>query len=238
MRHLHILKFAFVCAVQFVMLFTSFRRTEAQNTLASYEQTLQMGRGPILASAWRPDGKAFAVSSGEQGIWIYGKDMRDVAHLTAAGGRSLAWSPDGTYIATSAIRRDEQHPDSSVHIWHVATGKLHHTLHIPDAISIITIAWSPDGKMLAGAERNHLHLWESDTWQLLRTTPSASSPQSLAWTPDSTMIAVSGSGTLRIWRASDLKSVFQATFPGYIPVLPGVLMGENSPWVLVIMLSV
>jgi WD40 repeat protein len=216
MRHLRVSKLAFVVILQLTALFPVIRRAEARNMLSSYEQILQIGRGPILASAWSPDGKVFAVSSGKQGIWIYDKQMRDVAHITAVGGRSLVWSPDGAYIATSAIRREEQHYDSSIYIWRVATGKLHRTLRIPDSTPIITIAWSPDGKRLAGAERNRLHLWESDKWQLLDTLPSVSSPQSLAWTPDSTMIAVSGSGTLQIWRASDLKSVFQATFPGYI----------------------
>jgi len=74
----------------------------------------------------------------------------------------LAWSPDGTRLASASW-------DKTVQVWDAATGNTLLT-YAEHASRVNTVAWSPDGTMLASGTQNGIaQVWEAGTGR----TPTA-----------------------------------------------------------------
>src|SRR5579862_7410162 len=67
--------------------------------------------------------------------------------------------------------------------------------------SIASVAWSPDGKVLASAHVDQMvRLWDVSTGQLLKTLQGHTAPlTSVAWSPDGKTLASGGDTTARLW---------------------------------------
>jgi uncharacterized delta-60 repeat protein len=70
-----------------------------------------------------------------------------------------------------------------------------------DGASVNTVAYSPDGKILAtGDDDGFVRLWDVATQQPIGTLSSAGSINSVAFSPDGTIVAAAGSdGEVRMW---------------------------------------
>ena len=131
---------------------------------------------------------------------------------------SVAWSPDGTRIATG----DD---DGTVRVWDAATGEPLRAL-TGHTKSVSSVAWSPDGTRIAtGDDDGTVRVWDAATGEPVRAlTGHTRSVRSVAWSPDGTRIATSGDddGTVRVWDAATgepvraltghTKSVFSVTW--------------------------
>ena len=81
---------------------------------------------------------------------------------------SVAWSPDGKYIADMGMY------DSIVHVWDVDKKKIVHTLPGGPSPYMHAIAWSPDGHFLAvrnGPNNAMVSVWDTTTWQQKAALP-------------------------------------------------------------------
>jgi hypothetical protein len=84
--------------------------------------------------------------------------------------RAIVVSPDGERLAGAGTRGD-------IYLWELASGKYLHTLiagHEPGTDSleaVSTLAFSPDGKMLAGKTVFNVVLWHTDSGKLARSLP-------------------------------------------------------------------
>jgi WD40 repeat protein len=120
----------------------------------------------------------------------------------------LALSPDGKLLATA-------NPSSTdVQMWDTATGKPVATrpLAYLGLLGIVNgIAFSPDGRFLAGAVNQQVRLLAPATGKLVRSlgTPGLTADQlsSIAFSPDSKLIATGdNSGYIRLWDTASGKS--------------------------------
>ena len=112
----------------------------------------------------------------------------------AGSVNSLAWSPDGSHLASSS-------DDYTIRIWDPASARLLSTLegHTNEAWRL---AWSPDSSRLASASHDHtIRLWDPASARLLSTLQAHTSwVWSLAWSPDGSCLASASSDkTIRLW---------------------------------------
>jgi WD40 repeat protein len=184
----------------------------------------RLGADPMLV-AWSPDGKTLAVAAG------YRKTARVVLWDVAAGKERASWgaetaflvfSPDGTKLATHAVRPGEGESAArfqAVALWDAATGKPGVTLRHPNPVFLAR--FSPDGRTLAAGTTSttdeglgwpQVVFWDVNTakdlgdWQGLKRLDAeqrenqprdrdwnvGGQVHELAFSPDSRRLAVSG----------------------------------------------
>lgn len=114
---------------------------------------------PAVTVAFSPDGKTIATSGHPKArIWdvVTHKEIRSVE-----GWGCLAFSSDGKMLATGTMHQGE------VSWWDTGTGKKLHS--VSGQMEIFSLAFSPDGKILAGGDTRgqvtggRVHVWDVAT---------------------------------------------------------------------------
>ena len=192
-----------------------------------YAAVTPPGDGTSFLKAWR-------VADGKESIsaraafnqmacsreWIAGVDLEGLKLLSASNAtlvrtlthhkgavRSIACSPDGTFVASGG-------EDRKIRIWRASDGALIHTFtgHVA---AVTAVGISPDGAMLVSGDQNGVvNYWDVANKQFRRTLIKESKPvQALAFSSRGDVLAtlhqsaLSVGATVRLWRASDGESV-------------------------------
>jgi WD40 repeat protein len=158
--------------------------------------------------ALSPDGKTLAATEtwreGDKGEYKNGTTLWDIANgkvqtsLPTAGPGDLAFSPDGRVLAQTAyIIKDNRLDGAEVRRRDLATGK--ELTALPNTVSknpINCLAFSPDGKTLAGADyEGNILLWDTASAKVRTTVKQEDHRRvaSLAFSPDGkTLVAAVG----------------------------------------------
>lgn len=130
-------------------------------------QPLRGHEGDLFAVAFSPDGQRVAV--GGHGAQLFDARTGEEILALAGHGFSIAdvgFSADGTRLVTSA-------EDDTTRIWDVAHpgGREIVTLPGPPPPARGALTFSPDGEVLAAAGPDGLRLWDTTTWEAVRTLP-------------------------------------------------------------------
>ena len=137
-----------------------------QKTMGIWDTTTLAGAAhpptvtrPILSVAFSPDGHTFAAGTDDGLVWIFQTGaaapqttLVPSISLGWAGVRSVAFSPDGRWLATAGM--------AGAALWSVATGARGGKFSgPPDGVS--SVAFSPDGRTLAGSGADgKVRLWD------------------------------------------------------------------------------
>ena len=153
----------------------------------------------VLDLAWSPSGGQYAIAYRDGTIAIYNLDgdlsLNIFAHSLPENVRSsgnvayagaIAWSPDGTLLATSGS-------DNLVKIWQTETGEL--VAELSGHIDAYLLSWSPDGTRFISNSINNTRLWNSQTWEYIDTLPWATVAD-FEWRSDGTELAVGTTNNL------------------------------------------
>jgi WD40 repeat protein len=114
---------------------------------------------------------------------------------------SLAWSPDGTRLATGSER-------GAIFIWDGTSGRQMQVFSDPRSRErLYKVAWSPDGKQIGSIGSQTVWLWDAATGSPPRELKTSGGTLSdLAWSPDgSQLAALSFDGQLSLWNAHSLS---------------------------------
>jgi WD40 repeat protein len=90
-------------------------------------------------------------------------------------------------------------------------------LRYPPNDLVLALAWSPDGKLLAVAAGQSVHLIDAGTLAEQRSLPVGAWAGSLAFRPDGSLLALAAKdGTLQVWRLADGQQLckLEAHHPG------------------------
>jgi WD40 repeat protein len=110
---------------------------------------------------------------------------------------SIAWSPNGTQLASVSSR---------LQIWDTISGDLQTTLEYSDGLIGASIGWSPDGSQLAiSGNDGSIHIWDIGTAQVVyNLTTQMTIISSLAWSSvNNQLAAVDRQNNLEIWDISN-----------------------------------
>jgi WD40 repeat protein len=151
----------------------------------------------LYSAAVSPDGRYAAVGKGNSAIQVIelstGKITREFIVEIPSSIDSLAWSPDGAYLAGGSYQR--------IQIWDFQSGELRLAMDVAGT-RFGCLAWSPDGTRLAAGEQAtaYVRAWQvgdalaagaTTAPQVFRAAANDAN-QSLAWSPDGSRLAVGG----------------------------------------------
>jgi WD40 repeat protein len=129
-----------------------------------------------------------------------------------AGSRvyCLAFSPDGTTLATGSL-------DRTVKLWDIPAGRERSALH-DDSGAILSLAFSPDGQTIAWTTSDAagaIALWDVKAQRLQKTLRGhAGRVQAIAFSPDGQTLASGGAdGTMKLWNSASGRE--RATLKGH-----------------------
>ena len=116
----------------------------------------------------------------------------------ASGVTSVAYSPDGNFLASGG-------KDAVVKLWHVATGSELRSFNGHEA-EVNAVAFGTDGKTLAsGSGDQTIKLWNAGNGQILRTLKGhAEGVLAIAFSPDGQLLASGAQdGKVKLWNVAD-----------------------------------
>ncbi|HEV2761451.1 MAG TPA: PQQ-binding-like beta-propeller repeat protein, partial [Pyrinomonadaceae bacterium] len=102
-------------------------------------------------------------------------------------------SQDGRWLASRRLKNGD------VDVWDVTSGRLARTFAGDNPYSY-SLALSPDGKVLAAAQKGSVKLWETSTGREIRAVSADASD--VAFSPDGRLLAVGTRDGVQLWDAS------------------------------------
>ncbi len=188
--------------------------------------------GQILASgSWDKTVKLWNVNTGKEICTLTGHQLQVT---------SVAFSPQGQMLASASF-------DRTICLWQLPTTEVllkykedtEEFRNRPDctlvgnlsghAWAVLTVAFSPDGKILAtGSDDNTIKLWEVNTGQVITTLLGHSwSVVAVTFTADGTMlISASRDRTVKLWKVSTAEEI--TTLSGHADSLSTVAVSPDA----------
>lgn len=127
--------------------------------------------------------------------------------------RGVAWSPDGTRIASAS-------DDHTVQVWGALDGAspLTYSKHTRE---VLAVSWSPDGALLASGGRDFaLRVWNATSGEALHTFGFNGRVTAVAWSPDGAHLAAgSWDATVQIWDTKTWLRIHRFTASGAVNAL-------------------
>ena len=164
-------------------------------------------RGVAISRDWTMIARA-----AYEGVQVWDMQGAELG-VTFAGSKEsvgAAFSADGKLLATKT--------GGTIKLWDPATGTELRTLSDIGGGTVGSVAFSPDGTILAGGGEK-LRLWSTADWSEIRTlsTDRLSTVQALAFSPDGqTLAAAALNGQIRLWEVASGRQLRNFEHGGWL----------------------
>jgi WD40 repeat protein len=189
---------------------------------ASRRQLLRIDGGSIVtAVAFHPDGDLIAVGTIDGKVRLLDAQDGTVVGAPLDGGRSAVWqlafTPDGRMLAMAVDPNGvdgfySQQRKGEVQFWDVDSQQLTGPPIVPGAGSVLSVAFSRDGTLLAtGSYRGRLDLWDVATHARHGNPMTVADDGFMSVAFDASGRLVAGGeaiGPVRVWRVADQRPAF------------------------------
>ena len=201
---------------------------------------IQAGKGRVLALAFSADGRVLATGGYDSYLRLWNLDSGDLLDpLPGPAANSgiperqaistLAISPDGTIVVAGFGRPSYHLPDYEqvAIVWDLVSGRQLQPL--PGHFNTIcSVAFSPDGKVLATAsDDQQVNLWSVSDWHLLGTLIGAERFKSVVFSPGGEWIVTGGeTGTITVWETASRRPIRQLI--GHTSAVPCLVFSSDG----------
>ena len=169
------------------------------------ETVLHGHEGAVHAVSYSPDAAILASGGDDNTVRLW--NVASGGLMAVLEGHedailTMAFSPDGTTLASSSIRLWNTASGTlllgTIRLWNVASGGLMAVLEDNDGFAV-SMAFSPDGTILASGNGNGVKLWDVTSAEPQDTLVSRGWGQSVSYAPDGASLAIVTGGTLKFW---------------------------------------
>lgn len=124
--------------------------------------------GVIPAQPWSPDGQSVVTIEGEAVLWFW-ESATGTRRAAFAWDRcsGVFWSPDSQFLLVTT--------EAGVSLWELPNIHVHYQL-VENPGWFADVAWSPDGRRLAGTDGDTLRVYDLLRWQPARPLPAHRPP--------------------------------------------------------------
>lgn len=190
-------------------------------------------RIPISAVAFNPTKNILALSAGDRVVFVSLASERPLSSLEGKRGSiaALAFSRDGKTLATANTEVNEkQEKVGTVQIWNSDNGKLLKTLEGDMNNVQMSVAFSPNGQMVAASGWYGATVWKIDgTWHKT-LTGQWEGVSAVTFSPDGKMIAGARDRMVKLWQIDSklLRTKESQTLYGHSDAVWGVTFRSDS----------
>jgi WD40 repeat protein len=168
----------------------------------------------VYAVAWSPDGRTIAAACKLRAVCLWNAASGDAIRRIEVGDyvARLVWSPDSKALAAGPTESG-----GSVHILDVGSRNEINKLGENCGNAV---AWSPDGKTLAGTSSKTVRLWDVASRNQIRALEGHDSTvMAVAWSPDGkTLVSGSEDGMMRFWNLAGFGADAGSGFESVVAV--------------------